>query len=77
MKKIVGKVNLLDENIKEKLTTENIYKIFNNFIIPLITKEEQEFLENLEEFLLNQVEPEIDLNKDVYELFKILELCTG
>jgi alkylation response protein AidB-like acyl-CoA dehydrogenase len=71
MKKIVG-VDILDENIKEKLTTENIYKILNNFIIPLITKEEQEFLENLEKFLLNEVEPEIDLNKDVYELFKIL-----
>ncbi len=71
MKKIVG-VNLLDENIKEKLTTENIYKIFNNFIIPLISKDEQEFLEELEDFLLREVEPKIDLNEDVYTLFPLL-----
>ena len=71
MKKILG-VNLLDENIKEKLTTENIYKIFNNFIIPLISKDEQEFLEELEDFLLREVEPKIDLNEDVYILFPLL-----
>lgn len=71
MKKITG-VNLLDDTIKEKLTTENIYKIFNNFINPLITKEEQEFLEELEDFLINEVEPKINLNHDVYDLFPIL-----
>ena len=71
VKKITG-VDLLEDNIKDKLSTENIYKIFNNFIIPLITKEEQEFLEELEEFLLKEVEPKINLNNDVYELFPIL-----
>jgi len=39
MKMITG-VDILDEEIKEKLRTENIYKIFNNFIIPLIIEEE-------------------------------------
>ncbi len=71
MKKIVG-VDILDEEVKEKLTTENIYKIFNNFIIPLISKEEQEFLRELEAFLLKEIEPKINLNNEVYELFPIL-----
>lgn len=71
MRKIIG-VDILAEEIKEKLTTDNIYKIFNNFILPLITKEERKFLEELEEFLINEIEPNIDLNNDVYELFPIL-----
>lgn len=71
MKKITG-VDILDENIKEKLTTRNIFKVFNNFIIPLISKEEQKFLEDLEDFLIANVETAIDLNSEVYELFPIL-----
>jgi len=71
MKKITG-VEILDSKIKEKLSTRNIYKILNNFIIPLITKEEQEFLIELEDFLLKEIEPKIDLTQDVYELFPIL-----
>ena len=71
MKKITG-VSILEEEIKEKLTTKNIYRIFNNFIIPLITKEEREFLEELEDFLLKEVEPKINLKEEVYELFPIL-----
>ncbi|MHA1376104.1 MAG: acyl-CoA dehydrogenase family protein [Promethearchaeota archaeon] len=66
MKKITG-VDILDGEVKEKLTTKNIYKIFNNFIMPLITEEERAFLEELELFLLN-----VDLNTEVYELFPIL-----
>ncbi|TFG02875.1 MAG: acyl-CoA dehydrogenase [Promethearchaeota archaeon] len=71
MKKITG-VNILDDEIEEKLNTRNIFQIFNNFIIPLISKEERDFLETLEEFLLKKVEPKIDLNKEVYDLFPIL-----
>ncbi len=71
MKKITG-VNILDDEIREKLVTRNIYEIFNNFIIPLITKEEQEFLRELEDFLIKEVEPKINLNNDVYELFPII-----
>ncbi|GAG64041.1 unnamed protein product [marine sediment metagenome] len=71
MKKITG-VDILDEEIKDKLRTENIYKIFNNFIIPLITEEEREFLEELEQFLLKEIEPIVNLNEEVYELFPIL-----
>jgi len=65
-------LDILEEEIKEKITIENIFRIFNNFIIPLITKEEQEFLVELEDFLIREVEPKIDLSKDVYELFPIL-----
>ena len=71
MKKITG-VDILDGEVKEKLTTKNIYKIFNNFIMPLITEEERAFLEELELFLLKSIEPNIDLNTEVYELFPIL-----
>ncbi len=46
-------VDILYDEIKDKLRTEKIYKIFNDFIIPLITEEEREFLEELEQFFLN------------------------
>jgi len=65
-------VDLLDPEIKRMLSTKNIYKIFNNFIIPIITKEERKFLLELEDFLIKEVEPKIDLNEEVYELFSIL-----
>ena len=71
MKKITG-VNILDDDIKDKLTTRSIYEIFNKFVIPLITKEEQEFLEELEDFLIKKIEPKINLNEEVYDLFPIL-----
>jgi len=70
--KLVTGVDILDDEIKNKLTTKNIYKIFNNFIIPLITEEEREFLEELEQFLLKKVEPKINLEEEVYDLFPIL-----
>jgi alkylation response protein AidB-like acyl-CoA dehydrogenase len=72
MSKILTGAEILDKDVKEKLTTKNIYNVFNNFIIPLTTKEEQAFLLELEEFLLKEVEPKINLNNDVYELFPIL-----
>lgn len=71
MKKITG-VNLLDKDIESALATRNIFKIFNNFIIPIIDKKEQEFLMELEDYLIEEVEPKIDLNNEVYELFPIL-----
>src|SRR6056297_1884935 len=63
------KVDLLNDKIKKTLTTKNIYKILNQFIIPLIDKRERAFLEELEEFLLEEVQPHVDLNEDVYQLF--------
>jgi len=71
MKKVTGP-DILDSDIREKLSTRNIYDVFNEFVIPLITKEEQEFLEELEDFLIKEVEPKINLNNNVYELFPVL-----
>lgn len=71
MRKLTG-VDLLDPEIKEMLATKNIYKIFNNFIIPIITKEERKFLLEVEDFLIKEVEPKINLNEEVYKLFPIL-----
>ena len=62
-------VDILDEKIKEKLTTENIFKVLNQFIIPLISKKEREYVIELQEFLLKEIKPHVDLNKQVYDLF--------
>ena len=61
-------VDILSDEIRSKITTRNIYEIFNQFIFPMITKEEREFLEEVEDFMVEKVEPAIDLNKDVYDL---------
>lgn len=66
------KIDLIDPKIREKLTTRNIYKIINQFLIPLISEKEREFLEELQDFLIKEVQPKIDLTKSVYELFPIL-----
>lgn len=71
MEKITG-VSIIDEEIKAKLSLRNIYNVLNEFIIPIITKEEQDFLLNVEDYLIKEVEPKIDLTKDVYELFPLL-----
>ncbi|MCP4764120.1 MAG: acyl-CoA dehydrogenase [archaeon] len=71
MKKITG-VDILDEKIKEKLTTRNIYKVLNQFIFPLLSKKERLFLEELQDFLIKEVQPKINQNNEVYELFPIL-----
>jgi len=65
-------LEILDEEIKEKVKTEQVYKVFNQFMRPLITNEEFVFLEKLEKFLLEEVEPKINLAKSVYELFPLL-----
>lgn len=65
-------VQIIDPEIKSKVNTENIYKIFNKIIYPLLTKEEYDFLLTAEKFMLTEIEPRIDLTKDVYELFPIL-----
>jgi len=65
-------IDLLDNDLRNNLATKNIFEIFNNFIIPIISKKEQEFLMELEAFLIEEVEPKIDLKNEVYELFPIL-----
>ena len=65
-------VEIIDKEIKTKVRTEQVYKVFNQFMRPLISNEEFVFLEKLEKYLLQEVEPKIDYAKDVYELFPIL-----
>ena len=65
-------VSIINDEIKNKITTKNIYKILNQFIIPTLSKEERAFLEELEDYLINNVEPKIDLTKEVYPLFEEL-----
>ncbi|HMF31612.1 MAG TPA: acyl-CoA dehydrogenase family protein [Candidatus Lokiarchaeia archaeon] len=65
-------VNILNQKVKEKLTTENIFKIYNSFIIPLLSHEERDFMLELQRFCLEELEPSIDITHDVYELFPLL-----
>ncbi len=65
-------VDILSEDIRKKLTTRNIYRVFNDFIFPMISKDEREFLQEVEDFMVKEIEPAIDLSEDVYDLFKIL-----
>ena len=65
-------IEILDPAIKDKVKTEHVYKVFNQFMRPLISLEEFTFLEKLEKFLLEEVEPKIDNAKSVYELFPLL-----
>jgi len=65
-------VTILSDKIREKITTQNIYRVFNDFIFPMISAEEREFLREVEDYMVKQIEPKIDLSNDVYGLFKIL-----
>ena len=59
---------IINDDILEKMTLENVYKIFNDNVFPMLSDEEREFCENLEEFCIN-LQPKIDKSKDVYVLF--------
>lgn len=65
-------VDILSDEIRSKINTRNIYKIFNQFIFPMINEEERKFLQEVEDFMVEEVEPVIELNEDVYGLFKVL-----
>ncbi len=59
---------IINDDILEKMTLENVYKIFNDNVFPMLSDEEREFCENLEEFCID-LHPQIDKSKDVYALF--------
>jgi alkylation response protein AidB-like acyl-CoA dehydrogenase len=59
---------IINDNILEKMTLENVYKIFNDNVFPMLSDEEREFCINLEEFCID-LHPKIDKSKDVYVLF--------
>ena len=59
---------IINDEILEKMSLENVFKIFNDNIFPMLNDEEVEYCTNLQEFCLN-LNPKIDKSKDVYELF--------
>jgi len=67
-----GGINILNEDIREKITTENIFKIFNSFIIPLLSHEERDFMLLLQKYCIDIIEPKIDMTRDVYNIFPFL-----
>ncbi|MCK4381081.1 MAG: hypothetical protein KAW51_08075, partial [Candidatus Lokiarchaeota archaeon] len=58
---------IINDQILEKMTLENVFKIFNDNIFPMLNEEEQEYCHNLQEFCLD-LHPKIDKSKDVYGL---------
>ncbi|MBD3197776.1 MAG: hypothetical protein GF317_22180 [Candidatus Lokiarchaeota archaeon] len=59
---------IIDDDILEKMTLENVFKIFNDNVFPMLNQEEQEYCRELQSFCID-LDPKIDKSKDVYELF--------
>ena len=58
---------IINDSILEKMTLENVFKIFNSNIYPMLKDEEIQFCEDLENFCL-ELHPKIDKSQDVYNL---------
>ncbi|MFX0005625.1 MAG: acyl-CoA dehydrogenase family protein [Promethearchaeota archaeon] len=58
---------IIDDNILEKMTLENVFKIFNDNVFPMLNQEEREYCQELQNFSLD-LHPNIDKSKDVYGL---------
>ncbi|MFX0018033.1 MAG: acyl-CoA dehydrogenase family protein [Promethearchaeota archaeon] len=59
---------IIDDKIQEKMTLDNVFKIFNDNVFPMLNEEEKEYCRELQNFCL-ELHPKIDKSKDVYELF--------
>jgi len=59
---------IINDEILEKITLENVFKIFNDNIFPMLNDEEKSYCNELQEFCL-ELNPKIDKSKDVYVLF--------
>ena len=59
---------IINDKILEKMTLDNVFKIFNDNIYPMLNDEEVGFCQELESFCL-ELHPKIDKSKDVYVLF--------
>ncbi|MDX1798775.1 MAG: acyl-CoA dehydrogenase [Candidatus Lokiarchaeia archaeon] len=58
---------IIDDKILEKMTLENVFKIFNDSVFPMLNNEEREYCQELQNFSLD-LHPNIDKSKDVYGL---------
>jgi hypothetical protein len=59
---------IIRDDVLEKLSLENVYKILNDNVFPMLNDEERKYCEDLENFCL-ELHPNIDMSKDVYVLF--------
>jgi alkylation response protein AidB-like acyl-CoA dehydrogenase len=59
---------IITDEILEKMSLENVFKIFNDNIFPMLNDEEIEYCNELQEFCLT-LSPKIDKSQDVYGLF--------
>jgi alkylation response protein AidB-like acyl-CoA dehydrogenase len=64
----MGKVKVIREDIEKKLSLNNTYKLLNDQLDLLLTPQEKNFVQELQDFNCN-LEPKIDFSKDVYVLF--------
>jgi len=62
---------IIKDEILEKMTLENVFKILNENLFAMLNDEEISFCIGLQEFCL-ELHPRIDKSKDVYELFPAL-----
>ena len=62
---------IINDQILEKMTLENVFKILNDNLFPILNDSERDFCSQLQEFCLD-LRPKIDKSKDVYELFPAL-----
>ena len=58
---------IINDHILEKMSLENVFKIFNDNVFPMLNEEEREYCHKLQEFCLD-LHPKIDKSKDVYYL---------
>ena len=63
---------IIPDEILEKMTLSNIYKILNENIFPFLSTEEKQFVEDLEEFCIN-LDPQIDYEKEVLKSKSLLQ----
>ena len=59
---------IIKDDISEKMSLENVFKIINDNIFPILNDSEKEFCKELQEFCI-ELRPKIDKNEDVYGLF--------
>jgi butyryl-CoA dehydrogenase len=64
-------IKVLKEEIEQKLALSNVYKIYNDQVELLLSKEENDFVKDLQAFCVDY-EPKIDFEKDVYVNFPAL-----
>ncbi|MHA1149509.1 MAG: acyl-CoA dehydrogenase family protein [Promethearchaeota archaeon] len=59
---------IISDKILEYMTLENVFKILNDNLFPILNDKEKEFCKELQEFCI-ELRPKIDKNQDVYVLF--------